>query len=386
MERKTGTYEVARFGEETVRAFVPDPLPPSPPIDLTALQAALERAGTAVGRLDGVASILPDTSLFLYLYVRKEALLSSQIEGTQSSLSDLLLYEADQIPGVPLDDVVEVSNYVAALNHGLRRLADGFPLSLRLLREIHDILLRSGRGESKSPGEFRISQNWIGGRRPGRAAFVPPPPHRVMETLGRLETFLHADDDLPILVKAGLAHVQFETIHPFLDGNGRLGRLLVTLYLCERQVLSVPLLYLSLYLKANRSEYYDLLQEVRLRGRWEDWLSFFLNGITQTANNAVATARAILHLFEEDRAKIQTLGRAASAAFRVHGLLTKNPIVTVKSAAEALGLSAPTISQAIANLERLELVHEATGRQRGRAFVYSRYLTILSEGTDPLPR
>ncbi len=386
MERITGTYEVARFGVETVRAFVPHDLPPDPPIDISVLQAALERAGTAIGRLDGVASILPDTSLFLYLYVRKEALLSSQIEGTQSSLSDLLLFEADETPGVPLDDVIEVSNYVAALNHGLQRVSEGFPLSLRLLREIHAILLRSGRGESKAPGEFRTSQNWIGGSRPGRAAFVPPPPHRVVEAMGRLEMFLHAEDDLPLLIKAGLAHVQFETIHPFLDGNGRLGRLLVTLYLCERQVLSVPLLYLSLYLKVNRQEYYDLLQTVRTKGLWEDWLKFFLDGVTETADNAVRTARAVLQLFERDRAAIQTLGRAASAAFRVHDLMTRKPIVSVKSASQSLGLSAPTISQAIGHLVRLGLVHEATGRQRGRAFVYSKYLTLLSEGTDPLPR
>ena len=243
---------------ESVRAFIPVPLPPDPPVDLNGLQVALEQANQTVGRLDGIASVLPDPSIFLYMYIRKEALLSSQIEGTQSSLSDLLLYEADEAPGVPVNDTREVSNYVAAMDHGLRRLREDFPLSLRLIREIHGILLAEGRGQDKDPGEFRRSQNWIGGTRPGNALFVPPPPHAVHDCLGALETFIHAETpDLPLLVKAALVHVQFETIHPFLDGNGRLGRLLITFMLCERGILREPLLYLSLFFKQNRQTYYE---------------------------------------------------------------------------------------------------------------------------------
>jgi len=384
MKRTTGTHRISVSGGETVRAFVPLPLPPDPPLDVVALQPLLERANTAVGRLDGVASILPDTSLFLYLYVRKEALLSSQIEGTQSSLSDLLLFEADEVPGVPIDDVSEVSNYVAAMDHGLRRLAEGFPLSLRLIREIHAILLRNGRGEGKAPGEFRTSQNWIGGTRPGNAAFVPPPPQDVLPVMGDLELFLHAEDGLPTLIRAGLAHVQFETVHPFLDGNGRLGRLLVTFLLCEKKMLGVPLLYLSLYLKAHRGVYYDLLQSVRIDGDWEAWLRFFLEGVAETADNAVATARAVLRLFEVDRERIQALGRPASSALRVHAVLTKRPLVTVKAAAAQLGLSIPTISQSLEHLATLGIVGEATGRRRNRVFVYTDYLALLAAGTEPL--
>jgi len=247
---RLGRYETTAIGGETVRAYIPIPLPPVPPVDLDGLHVALEQANQTIGRLDGVASVLPDPSLFLYIYIRKEALLSSQIEGTQSSLSDLLLYEAEEAPGVPIDDTREVSNYVAAMNHGLHRLREDFPLSLRLIREIHAILLSQGRGQDKDPGAFRRTQNWIGGTRPGNALFVPPPPHLVMDCLGALEAFIHADSpDLPLLVKAALVHVQFETIHPFLDGNGRLGRLLITFLMCERGILREPLLYLSLFFK-----------------------------------------------------------------------------------------------------------------------------------------
>src|ERR1035437_3678124 len=234
-DRRLGKYVATRWGGETVRAFVPPPLPPDPPLRLETLQRILEQANQALGRLDGLASLLPDPSLFIYTYVRKEAVLSSQIEGTQSSLSDLLLFENDEAPGAPIEDVQEVSNYVAAMTHGLGRLSSGFPLSLRLVREIHEILLSKGRGSGKQPGEFRLSQNWIGGSRPGNAAFVPPPPELVLDCMGKLELFLHEEQsDLPVLIKAGLVHVQFETIHPFLDGNGRLGRLLITFMLCEQ--------------------------------------------------------------------------------------------------------------------------------------------------------
>jgi Fic family protein len=378
---------VTATGEERVRAFIPPPLPPVPPIDFARLLGLLDRANQALGRLDGVASILPDTPLFLYMYVRKEAVLSSQIEGTQSSLSDLLLYEAEEAPGVPLDDVVEVSNYVAAMNHGLKRLKDGFPLSLRLLREIHSVLLASGRGEMQDPGEFRRSQNWIGGTRPGDAVFVPPPPQEVMRCMGELENFLHASaPEIPLLVKAGLAHVQFETIHPFLDGNGRLGRLLITLFLCAQGALREPLLYLSLFFKANRNTYYELLQTVRETGDWERWLDFFLTGVLVTADQAANTAREILALFNKDREAIEALGRPASSALRVHQFLQTKPLITIPRAEQALGLSRPTIATSLDYLQKANIVRETTGRKRDRRFVYIKYLTLLSEGTEPLRR
>jgi Fic family protein len=384
---RLGRHEVTAVGGERVRAFIPPPLPPVPPIELGPLLGLLDRANQALGRLDGVASILPDTPLFLYMYVRKEAVLSSQIEGTQSSLSDLLLYEAEEAPGAPLDDVREVSNYVAAMDHGLARLREGFPLSLRLLREIHGILLAHGRGETQEPGDFRRSQNWIGGTRPGNAAFVPPPPQDVTGCMGDLEHFMHAETpEIPVLVKAGLAHVQFETIHPFLDGNGRLGRLLITLFLCEQGVLREPLFYLSLYFKANRSTYYELLQAVRETGEWEPWLEFFLTGVLETSTQAADAARRILALFDEDRRTIEALGRPASSALRVHQLLETRPLITIPQGAQALRLSRPTVASSLAHLQEVGIVRETTGRQRGRTFVYDRYLALLNEGTEPLQR
>ena len=312
MKRHTGIYRTCSVAGEHYRAYLPAPLPPDPPLVIDArLQEMLERANRALGRLDGIAAVLPDTALFLYFYVRKEALLSSQIEGTQSSLSDLLLFEGEQSTAAPLDDVREVSSYVAALDHGIKRIRqDGFPLSLRLMREMHAILLRQGRGASMSPGGFRRSQNWIGGSRPGNARFVPPPPEEVMNCLGALEKFLHDDPQpTPLLIKAALAHVQFETIHPFLDGNGRMGRLLITLLLCDAGALSEPLLYLSLYFKTHRDAYYDWLQRVRETGDWEGWLEFFLSGVEETAEGAVSTAKRILGLFEADRARIARAAR-----------------------------------------------------------------------------
>ncbi|MEK7408058.1 MAG: Fic family protein [Acidobacteriota bacterium] len=384
---RLGAYVVSTVGGERVRAFVPPPLPPRPPLQLMGLQGLLEKANQALGRLDGLGAILPDISLFIYLYVRKEAVLSSQIEGTQSSLSDLLLFESAQAPGVPLDDVQEVSNYVAAMNHGLRRLREGFPLSLRLIREIHETLLAKGRGSEKEPGEFRRSQNWIGGSRPGNAVFVPPPPERVMECMGALELFLHEErPELPTLVKAALAHVQFETIHPFLDGNGRLGRLLITFLLCATGSLREPILYLSLYFKSNRQRYYDLLQRVRETGDWETWLEFFLSGVRETADQAAETARRILALFEAGRRKIEDLGRPAASALRVHQFMQTSPIISIPGTAEKLPLSAPTVTKSIVHMIRLGLLREITGKQRHRLFVYDPYLAILNEGTEPLPR
>ena len=387
MSRRSGQHVESTTTGEAVRAFVPDPLPPDPEIQLTSGDYELmERANRALGRLDGVTTILPDTELFLYLYVRKEAVLSSQIEGTQSSLSDLLLYESDEMPGVPMDDVVEVSNYVAALGHGLERLRDGFPLSLRLIREIHEILLREGRGSKQMPGQFRTSQNWIGGTRPGNAVYVPPPPHHVMNCMGALEKFLHDDPvRMPTLLKAGLAHVQFETIHPFLDGNGRVGRLLITLLLCEEGALTDPILYLSLYFKTHRQTYYDLLQKVRTEGAWEEWLRFFLRGVQETSNQATEAARAILELFQRDRAAIDDkLGRAAGSALRVHELLQRRPVLNTGQAVKRLNLTRPTILSALENLQDLGMVRELTGKQRYRVYVYDRYFNLLDEGTEPL--
>jgi Fic family protein len=385
IHRKTGDYFQSTTTGETVRAFVPFPLPPAPPLELGAFLPLLDRANQALGRLDGLSTLLPDTELFLYLYVRKEAVLSSQIEGTQSSLSDLLLFENAGAPGVPMDDVREVSNYVAAMQHGLERLRDGFPLSLRLIREIHGILLRGGRGATRTPGEFRRSQNWIGGTRPGNATFVPPPPERLMECLDSFEKFLHDEDQkLPLLVQLGLIHVQFETIHPFLDGNGRLGRLLITLLLCARGALREPLLYLSLYFKTHRGRYYELLQRVRTDGVWEEWLEFFLEGAEATAKQAADTAVELIRLFDTDRKRIQVLGRSALSALRVHEFMQKKPLINIGVAARALNLSIPTVSAALQRLEELAIAKETTGKERDRIFAYTRYLEIVSAGTEPI--
>jgi Fic family protein len=383
---RLGHFIEAVAGGERVRAFLPPPLPPDPPLDLGGLFTLYDAARGAVGRLDGIATILPSTPAFLFMYVRKEALLSSQIEGTQSSLSDLLLFEDNEIPHVPLDDVAEVSNYVAAMEHGLRRLREGFPISLRLIREMHDVLLRSGRGAGKQPGEFRRSQNWIGGTRPGNALFVPPPPDRLNECLDSFEKFLHVDDSaLPPLIKAGLAHVQFETIHPFLDGNGRLGRLLITLMLCDAGVLREPILYLSLYFKARRAEYYRLVQEVRENGAWEAWMEYFLAGVRETASQAIDTARELMALFDEDRRAIQRLRRGSATVFRLHDFIQRRPIVTIRRAAKELGLSVPTLAKSLARLIDLGIVHELTGKRRNRRFAYRKYLAVLDRGTEPLP-
>jgi Fic family protein len=380
---RLGRFVVTTYGNEQVRAYVPPPLPPTPPVDSSGLLPLIEQANRALGRLDGITSILPAPPLFLFMYVRKEALLSSQIEGTQSSLSDLLLFENDEVPLVGIEDVQDVSNYVAAIEYGLKRLAEGFPLSLRLIREIHDVLLRKGRGSRKQPGEFRRSQNWIGGTRPGNAIFIPPPPNEMMACLDNFEKFLH-EETTPALIRAALAHVQFESIHPFLDGNGRLGRLLITLMLCAEGVLKQPMLYLSLYFKARRQEYYDRLQAVRDRGVWEAWIEFFLIGVVETANESVEAARQLLALFESDRARIRALGRLAGSMLHVHDLLQRQPIIGVASASDALKLTHPTVMKAIANLQNLGIVKEVTGRRRGRLFAYSRYMEILDRGTEAL--
>jgi Fic family protein len=353
---------------------------------VSGFQSLYEEANRSLGRLDGLSMMLPEPSLFLYMYIRKEAVLSSQIEGTQSSLSELLLFEDANLPGVPLDDVQEVSNYVTAMNHGMRRIRDdGFPVCLRLLLEVHGQLLAKGRGSDKSPGEFRRSQNWLGGTRPGNAHYVPPPPECVMECMGALEKFLHDDPvPTPTLIKAALAHVQFETIHPFLDGNGRLGRLLITLLLCSENALREPLLYLSLYFKAHRAEYYDLLQKVRTEGDWESWIRFFLTGVKETGDQAAATARRVLQLFEADRQRIQAIGKPAGSALRVHHHLKSKPMATVQAAARALNLTEPTVRSSFMHLAKLGVAQEISGRQRGQVFAYQAYVRILNEGTEPL--
>ncbi len=378
-----GRYEVTVAGGEQVRAFIPAPLPPRPPLNLEGdLLRSLEAAGLALGRLEGANQRLEPT-LLVYSYVRKEAVLSSRIEGTQSSLSDFLLFELDQAPGVPRDDAAEVLRYVAAMDHGLRRLAENFPLSNRLIRELHGILLSTGRGASKDPGEFRRSQNWTGGSRPGNAVFVPPPHLAVPDCMGELERFLHAEDDgLPILVRAGLAHVQFETIHPFLDGNGRVGRLLITLLLREAGVLSQPLLYLSVYFKRHRDRYYELLDRVRQTGDWEAWLAFFLQGVQETAENAAATARRLTERFAADRERLATEGRKAGSALRVHEALQERPILSIPETRKRTGLAFPTVSAAMRLLEAAGVVREITGFSRNRVYVYGEYLRILNEGVE----
>lgn len=386
--RTTGRYVPGSLAGSRYQAFIPDPLPPQPPLNLTAadLIARKERADQALGRLDGITLMLPDPELFLYQYVRKEALLSSQIEGTQSSLSDLLLFELDEAPGVPIDDVEEVSNYIAALNHGLKRLReDGFPLSLRLIREMHALLLQGGRGASKTPGEFRKGQVWIGGASPARAHFVPPPPDALDAALAAFERFLHAPaSDASPLIKAALAHVQFETIHPFSDGNGRLGRLLIALILCHEGVLREPSLYLSLYFKQRRADYYDRLNAVRVRGDWEGWLGFFLDGVADTAQQAVDTAQRLLALLARDRARIGTLGTRAGNVGLVFEQFARRVLLGVPQVQPHLALSAPTIRAAIRTLQDMDIVNELTGQRRHRVFAYQQYLDILSEGAQPL--
>ena len=383
---RLGRYILRAYGEESVKAFVPPPLPPNPAVRLDGLQLLLEQANQSLGRLDGLASVIPNLSLFICAYVRKEAVLSSQIEGTQSSLSDLLLFENDEAPGVPLIDVQEVSNYVAALNHGLERLRGGFPLSLRLIREIHEVLMSKGRGSDKLPGEFRQCQNWIGGARPGNAVFVPPPPEIVLDCMSALERFLHEERaDLPVLIRAGLVHVQFETIHPFLDGNGRVGRLLITFLLCAAGVLREPILYLSLYFKQHRPAYYDLLDRLRVKGDWETWLDFFLTGVRDTAEQAATAARRILAVFEGHRRRIETLGRPAASLLRVFEHMQRNPIISIPTAAEGIGISAPTVAKSLEHMQQLGMLREITGRQRHRLFAYDAYIAILSEGTEPIP-
>lgn len=379
-----GKYVTISSVGEKAEAFVPNALPPKPEIEWSSdLRIKFENAHLALGRLDSVSVLLPDTSLFLYMYIRKEAVLSSMIEGTQSSLSDLLKFEVEQKPGVPEDDVQEVSNYVTALMHGLKRLEEGFPLSIRLINEIHSILLNSGRGTEKNPGEFRRSQNWIGGTRPGNAVFVPPPPDKVQECMGKLELFLHDyNQKTPTLIKAALAHVQFETIHPYLDGNGRLGRLLITLLLCSEKVLKEPLLYLSLYIKIHRKKYYKILNEVRFSGDWESWLAFFADAVTHTATHALDTTKKIVKLTSRDSERLTQLKRISGSAHLIHKTILEKPIISPTLIQEKTQLAMTTVNTCLKELENMDIVHEITGQKRNRLYAYTNYIDIINEGTE----
>jgi Fic family protein len=385
---RAGEFMPAVTGPEGYAVFRPRPLPPDPPLrlDTTALRL-LDRANQALGRLDGVTMLLPDPDTLLYTYIRKEAVLSSQIEGTQSSLSDLLLFEADVAPGVPRADVEETANYLVALRHGVDAVTSGrLPISARLLREVHALLLDGVRGGDKAPGEFRRIQNWLGGPTPADARFVPPPPQDVADAVADLERFVHDEtSDLPLLAKAALAHAQFETIHPFLDGNGRVGRLLITLLLCAEGVLERPLLYLSLYFKEHRDDYYDRLQRVRTHGEWEEWVTFFLRGVLDVARSATETTKSIVALVERDRSVVAGMGKGAATAVRLHELAVQRVVFTPKLAAEKTGLTGPPVYAALRRLEESGIVREVTGKRRNRVYVYSEYLALLNAGTESAP-
>lgn len=390
-KRATGRYERTTVGGEQVAAFVPHALPPArPPIVVdAALAERLRAAEQALVRLELAGAMVPSLDWFIYAFVRKEAVLSSQIEGTQATLVDLLAFEAQGEVGAehsaaPDADVEEVCNYLDALAYARAQLADrkGLPLSMRLLGETHRRLMRGVRGAEKRPGEVRRSQNWIGGSRPGNAAYVPPPPHVLGEVLGAFEKYLHADDSLPPLVRAGLLHVQFETIHPYLDGNGRIGRLLVTLLLEHWKLLTKPLLYLSLFFKQHREDYYRRLTAVRVDGDWEGWLAFFVDGVATIADEAVASARELFALVAADRARVLAHDGMSVVALRLFELLPRHPIVSVASVMKLVETTKPTAGRAIELLVTAGVLVETTGKKRDRSFVYRGYLDRLRVGTE----
>ena len=387
LRRTTGSYVQVATASGRFRAFVPAPLPPNPPVVWSsALRRQFDSALLALGRLDAVSAHLPNAALLLYGFVRKEAVLSSQIEGTQSSLADLLLFEIDEQPGVPVDDAREVSRCVAALEHGIGALRGGLPLSTRLLCGMHSVLMSHPGGRSKTPGELRRSQVWIGGTRPGNAAFVPPPADALKDCLKPFERFLNdLPEATPPLLKTALAHVQFETIHPFLDGNGRLGRLLIVLQLVADGVLREPMLYPSLFFKRHRPLYYEHLNGVRLNGDWERWLDFFAEAVDVSATQAVATANALLTIVNVDRDRIAHLGRAARSALAVHHALQRQPIATSAALVKATSLTAATVNKSLMHLERIDVVTELTSRQRDRVFAYHRYIDELTTELDGTP-
>ena len=385
MKRETGTYRVTKWENEEVQAFVPTPLPPAkPPLALDDdIRRSLSAAMNALGKLAIAADMVPNAEWFLYGFVRKEALITSQIEGTQATLQDVLAFEAGEKAGRP-EDVREVCNYVDALTFARDELArpDGLPLATRLFCNIHKRLMDGVRGSEKQPGEIRRSQNWIGGSRPGNARFVPPPPDLVPEALSALEKWIHGDDPLPPLIRIGLAHVQFETIHPFLDGNGRIGRLLVALLVEHWGLLKTPLLYLSVAFKRHRQAYYDRLNGVRVDGDWESWIRFFLDCVTEAADDAVASAQRLHTVTAADRAKVSVHARATVPAIRLFELLPSHPMVTLSLAIKLLGVSKPTAVKAIAALQAAGVLREITGKRRDRVYAYHEYLRVLSPDTD----
>lgn len=382
---KTGTYTFTIAGGIACQAFVPMPLPPQPALDISGkLQTRFNEALIALGRLDAISTLLPDAKLFLYSYVRKEAVMSSQIEGTQSSLSDLMLYEMEGLPGVPMDDVQEVSCYVNALTLGVERIRQGHPISFRFLTEVHQALMTSGRGTQCGPGEFRRNQVWIGGHRADEATFVPPPANQIADCWAALEQFIN---DLPEatapVIKAALVHVQFETIHPFMDGNGRLGRLLIPLILVEAGILKEPLLYLSVFFKQYRETYYQLLQQVRITGDWEAWLLFFVDAIAATANQAVSTAQQLIQLLAADKLRLAQIGRLSGSATQILDALFAHPVANIAALGTATGLAAATIGKALdAMQEQLGMVQELTGQKRNRVYAYRAYIDILNQETN----
>lgn len=373
---RAGRLVQQQSGPDGYAAFIPAPLPPVPPLDLSGrLGGLLERASSSLGRLDGISRGI-DPDRLLYMYIRKEAVLSSQIEGTQSTLAELLESENEEAPGIPVADIQEVSRYVSALRYGVQQLNDGYPISLRLIRETHGVLMASGRGGEQAPGEFRRTQNWIGGTRPSTARFVPPPPHELLRVLGDLERFIWEGDVTPI-VKAGLIHAQFETIHPFLDGNGRLGRLLISMLLCADKALAQPFLYLSLYFKQYRDDYYRALQAIRSDGDWEQWMAYYLEGVDWTARQAIATTTSLLDLFHADRARVSGIARGAST-LRVYEALQTRVIVSIRRIADEVDITVPTATAALKRLEEMGIAREITGRNYGRLFAYDRQLQIIN--------
>ncbi|MEG1788612.1 MAG: Fic family protein [Kiritimatiellia bacterium] len=381
MQRKLqGTFvKFPLVGGERYEAYVPNALPPVPAIDMTAIADLLEKANLTIGELNGVVETAPDPNIINYMYIRKEAVLSSQIEGTQSTLDDLLRYESGDAIGTPIDDVTEVLSYVSALNHGLKRIEGGFPLSLRLIREIHKELLTNARGKNKTPGEFRTSQNWIGGTRPATAHFVPAPPDKVIGLMSDLEKFMHNEEDkIPILIKTALVHQQFETIHPFLDGNGRTGRLLITLYLCERGFLKSPFLYLSLFFKQHRDLYYEKLNTIRkTTGDWEDWIAFFLEGVATTATDAKNTLLKIKKMFKQDDERIASIGRARESVGAVLAEFKQKPLLSIAEITKRTGLSKPTAISSVNRLIDFGIVKNISEKKWGQIYSYEEYTTLL---------
>lgn len=381
MSNRAGTLITQPGG---FKAFIPSPLPPNPPLKYTdELQLLLSKADRALARLDGITTVLPNPDLFIAMYVKKEALLSSQIEGTQASLEGVLEFEADLIPKEDINELKEVINYTRALNYGQERVKE-LPLSLRLIREIHKILLEGTRGAQRTPGEFRTSQNWIGppGVSLNNAIYIPPPPTDVITNMGDLEKFFHSKDNIPPLIKIALIHAQFETIHPFLDGNGRVGRLLITFYLLWQEILSRPLLYLSYYLKKNRTEYYDLLMKVRTEGAWENWIKFFLKGVIATSDEAANTAREIIKLKDDLITNLYECSQFSLNVIKLIDLLFSTPLLGVRNVVEKMGWSKQTANQIVKQFEKIGILKEITGKQRYKKFIFKDYVEIIAKGTE----